>query len=578
MIHKWYYSSSLGVKVALFLILIPFLSACGPTREELDATATPFTADIYPTQTTDVPTVTPTPSPAPTVTPAGPVSLLRAHAHNDYQHAWPLYDALEQGFVSVEVDIHLVGAELLVAHDADQVQSGRTLRSLYLDPLRKRIRHTGGSVYSSGVQFTLLIDIKSEAEPTYEILREILKDYKDILTTFGPNDELAKGPILAIISGNRPRDLMEREAVRYAAYDGRLDDLGSGVPSAFIPLISDNWTKHFTWNGVGPMPEEERQKLRAIVEEAHLNGQRVRFWATPDVHPARKAVWMELIAAGVDMINTDYLRGLRQYLLENDPWLNTPIPTSTPAILDTGEQPLETCLDLEPLGSNPLNFPTYHVQGLAVTEDFYYITSVDRDSGRGRLFKVDRNTLLLMEEKELTKGALIHPGGIEMDGVYLWIPNAEYDRDGPSEILALDPQSLEVSRTFSVDDHISLIASNGTDRLYGTNWDTVNFYAWDWDGNLIEIVTNPTDIAYQDCEFSDPYLICGGTKNGGGFGTIDYIDPESWTVVYRIEVGSTSLGHRLTREGLSLFGDEVFLLPEDDPDSEIMIYQVCDIP
>ena len=213
-----------------------------------------------------------------------------------------------------------------------------------------------------------------------------------------------------------------------------------------------------------------------------------------------------------------------------------------------------------------------------MTEDFYFITSVDKDSGRGRLFKVDRNTLFLIEEKELTKGALIHPGGIEMDETYLWIPNAEYDRDGPSEILAIDPHSLEVLITFSVDDHISLIASNGTNRLYGTNWDTVNFYVWDWDGNLIEIVANPTDMAYQDCEFSDPYLICGGTKNGGDFGAIDYIDPETWNLVYRIEVGTTILGHRLTREGLSLFGDEVFLLPEDGPDSEIMIYQVCSIP
>ncbi len=238
----------------------------------------------------------------------------------------------------------------------------------------------------------------------------------------------------------------------------------------------------------------------------------------------------------------------------------------------------ETCLDLELLRSNPLNFPTYHVQGLAVTEDFYYISSVDRDNDRGWLFKVDRNSLLLQEEQELTNGALNHPGGIEMDDTYLWIPNAEYDRDGPSEILAIDTQSLEVSRAFSVSDHISLIASNGTDKLYGTNWDSVSFYVWDWDGSLIEMVANPTDMAYQDCEFSDPYLICGGTNDESRFGTIDFIDPESWTLAYRIEVGSTSLGHPLTREGLSLFGDEVFLLPEDGPDSEIMIYQGCGIP
>ena len=36
--------------------------------------------------------------------PAGPV----AHAHNDYEHARPLHDALARGFGSVEADIWLV--------------------------------------------------------------------------------------------------------------------------------------------------------------------------------------------------------------------------------------------------------------------------------------------------------------------------------------------------------------------------------------------------------------------------------------------------------------------------------------
>ena len=209
-----------------------------------------------------------------------------------------------------------------MGHDSSNLRSDRTLQSLYLDPLREKIRQIGGSVYPSGTQLTLLIDIKSKAEPTYELLREILKDYKDILTIFGPNDELTYGPILVIISGNRPRDLMEREAVRYAAYDGRLDDIGSGFPAAFIPLISANWTSHFTWHGDVPMSEEERPKIRMSVDVAHLNGQEGRFRGTPDDPlPAREIVWQELIAAGVELISTDDLLGLRQYLLENDPWL-----------------------------------------------------------------------------------------------------------------------------------------------------------------------------------------------------------------------------------------------------------------
>lgn len=32
--------------------------------------------------------------------------LDRAHAHNDYEHARPLIDALERGFGSVEADVY----------------------------------------------------------------------------------------------------------------------------------------------------------------------------------------------------------------------------------------------------------------------------------------------------------------------------------------------------------------------------------------------------------------------------------------------------------------------------------------
>ncbi len=193
---------------------------------------------------------------------------------------------------------------------------------------------------------------------------------------------------------------------------------------------------------------------------------------------------------------------------------------------------------LELLDSDALNFPTYHVQGLVVTEDIYYVTAIDLDNNRAWLITVDRDSLAPLEQKELTEGTLIHPGGIELDGTYLWIPNAEYDADGPSKISALDPQSLEVSRSFSVGTHISLIASNGADRLYGTDWASANFYVWDWDGNPIETISSPTGVDYQDCQFVDPHLVCGGYE--GGVGSIDIIDPASWTLVNRIGVGATN--------------------------------------
>src|SRR5690349_308307 len=78
---------------------------------------------------------------------AEPKPLPHAHAHNDYEHARPLFDALDRGFCSVEADIWLVDGALLVAHDKKDLKPARTLQSLYLDPLRERTKSNGGRVY-----------------------------------------------------------------------------------------------------------------------------------------------------------------------------------------------------------------------------------------------------------------------------------------------------------------------------------------------------------------------------------------------------------------------------------------------
>ncbi len=163
----------------------------------------------------------------------------------------------------------------------------------------------------------MLIDIKSGAEVTYEALRKELEQYADILVTYGPAGG-KQGPVAVIISGNRPRTTMENEDFRYAAYDGRLEDLGSGAPADFMPLISDKWSVFFTWTGTGPMPADEREQLASIVAQAHGGGRRVRFWATPD-NPgaARDSIWHAPLAAEVDLINTDDLEGLQRFLLDH---------------------------------------------------------------------------------------------------------------------------------------------------------------------------------------------------------------------------------------------------------------------
>ena len=56
------------------------------------------------------------------------VPLTKAHAHNDYEHNRPLYDALDHGFTSVESDVWLVDGELLVAHDRGRCEPRSYIR------------------------------------------------------------------------------------------------------------------------------------------------------------------------------------------------------------------------------------------------------------------------------------------------------------------------------------------------------------------------------------------------------------------------------------------------------------------
>lgn len=245
--------------------------------------------------------------------------LAQAHAHNDYEHTRPLFDALDEGFTSVEADIYLVGDELLVAHDPEDLDPARTLTSLYLEPLRQRVIDNHGGVYRGYRDFQLLIDIKTEGESTYAALDALLREprYAFLWTTYRYGHVRTRA-VTAVVSGNRPRATMAAQPTRVAFYDGRIvdqSDLGPGSDARLTPLVSDNWTKLFTWTGSGPMPEAEKAKLRDIVRTAHRAGQRVRFWATPDAPgPERDAIWRELVAADVDHINTDDLKGLADFL------------------------------------------------------------------------------------------------------------------------------------------------------------------------------------------------------------------------------------------------------------------------
>jgi hypothetical protein len=242
------------------------------------------------------------------------VPLPHAHAHNDYYHSRPLLDALSHGFTSIEADVLLIDGELYVGHDMPQgAHDLPTLREAYLEPLARIVHNHRGEVYPDfGGEFYLMIDIKTEAEATYEVLNEQLADFEHILSR-SENGSFTPGAVTVFLSGNRPMATLRQANSRLVGLDGRPENLGEGYSAELMPVISENYSKVIRWDGVGDISKADFQKLTELTTRAHAEGKKVRLWASPD-HPN---AWSTLKEAGIDLINTDDLPGLKAFLLED---------------------------------------------------------------------------------------------------------------------------------------------------------------------------------------------------------------------------------------------------------------------
>ncbi|MGI9544348.1 MAG: phosphatidylinositol-specific phospholipase C/glycerophosphodiester phosphodiesterase family protein [Cyclobacteriaceae bacterium] len=239
------------------------------------------------------------------------ILVIQGHAHNDYENKNPLSDALENGFISVEVDVHLIDDNLYVSHDLPQdLDPALTLEDLYLKPLEDRITGNNGSVYPgySGF-FYLMIDFKTSAKPTYKKLKTILSNYLSIISVV-KNGVEQNGPIKIFISGNRPIDEVLNDEPKLAGLDGRPEDLTKQIPTSVMPVISDNYSNHLSWNGSGDINEDDKKKLKMLVQDTQAQNKKLRLWAAPDNENA----WKFLLDHGVDLINTDHLEGFSVFI------------------------------------------------------------------------------------------------------------------------------------------------------------------------------------------------------------------------------------------------------------------------
>jgi hypothetical protein len=235
--------------------------------------------------------------------------LPNAFSHNDYRRKRPLLDALNNGFRYVEADIYLRKGELIVAHILPCLKPNRTLEALYLKPLMEYVQQDSASKDLNKWPLTLLIDIKSDGEKTYQALLPLLEKYKAILSGY-ENGQTTLRNVTIVLSGHKPVDLIKNTSSGYVFMDDNLKNISSYTTTDLFPIASCKYSRLLKWKGKGSMPASEMQRLEFYVAEAHRNGSKVRLWAAPQ----NIAVWNELLKCNVDLINTDHLSNLRRFL------------------------------------------------------------------------------------------------------------------------------------------------------------------------------------------------------------------------------------------------------------------------
>ena len=241
-------------------------------------------------------------------------ALSAAYAHSDIEQARPLLDALDLGFKAVEADVWAAGPALLTSHDFDKIRPNVRLRNTYLQPAWRRLTRDG-QIRADGTPVWLFVDFKTPPRRTYAALRRELLRWPGLVgkpTPRGPT----RAAIHVVLTGWRPSaEAIQGERDRVVLLDGRLGDLGRITNPELMPVVSDDWSKTFTWRGEGPMPKGERDRLEAYASEAQRHGQRLRFWSTPDrAGVERDRIWGTLLEVGIGMINTDDLQGLAAFL------------------------------------------------------------------------------------------------------------------------------------------------------------------------------------------------------------------------------------------------------------------------
>jgi hypothetical protein len=256
----------------------------------------------------------------------------------------------------------------------------------------------------------------------------------------------------------------------------------------------------------------------------------------------------------------------------------------------------------------PVDGRVFHPQGMVkIGEDFFVsavevtesprrfgtpdATGFDRSpgSGVGHLFRIT-STGHITADVVLGESTVYHPGGMDFDGRYLWVPVAEYRPDSRTIVYQVDPATMKPEAVLRVADHLgAIVVDPDRKTLHGVSWGSRRFYQWPLPpgmpvagpgfATLPPHRDNPSHyVDYQDCKFAGRQrMLCTGVAELSGragtptlsLGGIDLVSLADGRPLHQVPVTIRSSTGRVVTQNPSCFeaapdGLRAYFMPDDD--------------
>lgn len=247
-----------------------------------------------------------------------------------------------------------------------------------------------------------------------------------------------------------------------------------------------------------------------------------------------------------------------------------------------------------------------HVQGLEVSEEFFFITSVteNRESGSLYLYSrygkagrapVHQYDLAELARRRATNCApldnvlLNHPGGLHLQGTLLHVAIAPSADRGPTCIFTLDlkdPSNPIVVRAVRIEDHIGAVVQLPGGDLIGFNWGSEDYWRLENDGFARRVPVREElfgriaeKLHIQDCDLEADTLYCTHNDNEQDnllkiYAAASFGSNGRTLKPLAITLPPLSSIHGATHEGIALRDGRLFLLPDDGTEAGVSIYEL----